>query len=196
VPCACLPAALSRSTSTSLALRCTQDAVACAGDSAGLADCPGGLPLPLAPFATSSPHLRHTQRPQHSHTHSNELVLYEALGLCPRGGGGPLVDSAVWTGELCRVGGAAGWVVNPSGGLESKGHPLGATGIAMVAEVCLQLRGTAGARQVRTAGGALPRVGLCHNYGWASAAVVTLLEMPGAETWAAAAATTTPNAKL
>jgi acetyl-CoA acyltransferase len=60
--------------------------------------------------------------------------------------------------------------VNPSGGLISKGHPLGATGIAQVAELTWQLRGEAGARQVPHA-----RVGLAHNIGLGGAAVVTLL---------------------
>lgn len=60
--------------------------------------------------------------------------------------------------------------MNPSGGLISKGHPLGATGIAQVAELVWQLRGTAGERQVPGAG-----VGLAHNIGLGGAAVVTLL---------------------
>jgi acetyl-CoA acyltransferase len=60
--------------------------------------------------------------------------------------------------------------VNPSGGLISKGHPLGATGIAQAAELTWQLRGEAGARQVPDA-----RVGLAHNIGLGGAAVVTML---------------------
>lgn len=60
--------------------------------------------------------------------------------------------------------------MNPSGGLISKGHPLGATGIAQVAELVWQLRGTAGERQVPGA-----EVGLAHNIGLGGAAVVTLL---------------------
>lgn len=62
------------------------------------------------------------------------------------------------------------WVVNPSGGLISKGHPLGATGLAQAAELVWQLRGEAGPRQVPGAG-----VGLAHNIGLGGAAVVTLL---------------------
>lgn len=62
------------------------------------------------------------------------------------------------------------WVVNPSGGLISKGHPLGATGLAQVAELVRQLRGEAGPRQVDGA-----RIGLAHNIGLGGAAVVTLL---------------------
>lgn len=61
-------------------------------------------------------------------------------------------------------------MVNPSGGLISKGHPLGATGIAQVVELVQQLRGEAGERQVAGA-----RVGLAHNIGLGGAAVVTLL---------------------
>jgi len=123
---------------------------------------------------------------------SNELAMYEALGLCGTGEGGALIDSGEWAataagGELCRMpkrgrrAGSAGdgawrdWlVVNPSGGLESKGHPVGATGLAQCAECCWQLRGAAGPRQVPGA-----RIALQHNYGWASAAVVTLYASGG-----------------
>jgi acetyl-CoA acyltransferase len=63
------------------------------------------------------------------------------------------------------------WVVNPSGGLISKGHPLGATGIAQCAELNWQLRGEAGPRQVANATRALQ-----HNIGLGGAAVVTLYE--------------------
>ncbi|MFF1630785.1 lipid-transfer protein [Streptomyces sp. NPDC058272] len=93
----------------------------------------------------------------------NELLTYEALGMCEEGESGKLVESGATT-----YGGR--WVVNPSGGLISKGHPLGATGIAQVAELVWQLRGEAGARQVADA-----RVGLAHNIGLGGAAVVTLL---------------------
>lgn len=93
----------------------------------------------------------------------NELLTYEALGMCAEGASGPLVESGATT-----YGGR--WVVNPSGGLISKGHPLGATGIAQAAELVWQLRGQAGARQVPEA-----RVGLAHNIGLGGAAVVTLL---------------------
>lgn len=72
---------------------------------------------------------------------ANELITYEALGLCPPGKAGELVDSGNNT-----YGGK--YVVNPSGGLISKGHPLGATGIAQCAELCWQVRGLAGPRQV------------------------------------------------
>ncbi|WP_326595157.1 lipid-transfer protein [Streptomyces brevispora] len=93
----------------------------------------------------------------------NELLTYEALGLCGEGESGALVESGATT-----YGGR--WVVNPSGGLISKGHPLGATGIAQAAELTWQLRGEAGARQVPDA-----RTGLAHNIGLGGAAVVTLL---------------------
>ncbi|MFJ8824864.1 lipid-transfer protein [Streptomyces sp. NPDC102467] len=93
----------------------------------------------------------------------NELLTYEALGMCDAGESGDLVESGATT-----YGGR--WVVNPSGGLISKGHPLGATGIAQLAELSWQLRGEAGDRQVPGA-----RVGLAHNIGLGGAAVVTLV---------------------
>ncbi|KAF6345595.1 sterol carrier protein 2 [Rhinolophus ferrumequinum] len=96
---------------------------------------------------------------------SNELLTYEALGLCPEGEGGKLVDRGDNT-----YGGK--WVINPSGGLISKGHPLGATGLAQCAELCWQLRGEAGKRQVPGA-----KVALQHNLGLGGAAVVTLYKM-------------------
>jgi acetyl-CoA acetyltransferase len=92
---------------------------------------------------------------------TNELLTYEALGLCAEGEGGKLVDNADTT-----YGGR--WVVNPSGGLISKGHPLGATGLAQCAELTWQLRGDADARQVPGA-----KVALQHNIGLGGAAVVT-----------------------
>ncbi|MFF4451471.1 lipid-transfer protein [Streptomyces goshikiensis] len=93
----------------------------------------------------------------------NELLTYEALGMCGEGASGKLVESGATT-----YGGR--WVVNPSGGLISKGHPLGATGLAQAAELTWQLRGEAGARQVPNA-----RVALAHNIGLGGAAVITLL---------------------
>ncbi|MEV8311306.1 lipid-transfer protein [Streptomyces flavidovirens] len=93
----------------------------------------------------------------------NELLTYEALGMCRDGESGKLVESGATT-----YGGR--WVVNPSGGLISKGHPLGATGLAQAAELTWQLRGEAGARQVAGA-----RVALAHNIGLGGAAVVTML---------------------
>jgi sterol carrier protein 2 len=92
----------------------------------------------------------------------NELITYEALGLCPEGKAGEFVDSGAQTygGEV---------VVNPSGGLISKGHPLGATGLAQCAELSWQLRGEAGKRQVEGA-----KFALQHNLGLGGAAVVSL----------------------
>jgi sterol carrier protein 2 len=92
----------------------------------------------------------------------NELISYEALGLCPEGGAAKFVDDGDNT-----YGGR--YVTNPSGGLLSKGHPLGATGLAQCFELTNQLRGTAGARQVEGA-----RIGLQHNLGLGGACVVTL----------------------
>ncbi|NP_001126116.1 sterol carrier protein 2 [Pongo abelii] len=96
---------------------------------------------------------------------TNELLTYEALGLCPEGQGATLVDRGDNT-----YGGK--WVINPSGGLISKGHPLGATGLAQCAELCWQLRGEAGKRQVPGA-----KVALQHNLGLGGAVVVTLYKM-------------------
>ncbi len=93
---------------------------------------------------------------------TNELITYEGLGLCPEGKGGEFVDSGANT-----YGGQV--VVNPSGGLISKGHPLGATGLAQCSELCWQLRGQADARQVEGA-----KVALQHNLGLGGAAVVAM----------------------
>jgi acetyl-CoA acetyltransferase len=91
-----------------------------------------------------------------------ELLTYETLGLCEPGKAGVLVDEGATT-----YGGQ--WVVNPSGGLISKGHPIGATGLAQCAELTWQLRGTAGKRQVPDV-----RAALQHNVGLGGAAVVTM----------------------
>ena len=92
----------------------------------------------------------------------NELITYEALGLCPEGKAGEFVDSGANT-----YGGKV--VINPSGGLISKGHPLGATGLAQCSELTWQLRGKADKRQVPNA-----KVGLQHNLGLGGAAVVSM----------------------
>jgi acetyl-CoA acyltransferase len=92
---------------------------------------------------------------------ANELLLYEALGLCGRGEAPSLIDNGDTT-----YGGR--WVVNPSGGLISKGHPLGATGLAQCAELSWQLRGVADKRQVNNVTAALQ-----HNIGLGGAVVVT-----------------------
>ncbi|CAN7741865.1 lipid-transfer protein [Variovorax sp. LjRoot290] len=92
----------------------------------------------------------------------NELLSYEALGFCPVGEGARFVDEArnTYGGDV---------VVNPSGGLLSKGHPLGATGLAQCYELTRQLRGTAEGTQVERA-----RFALQHNLGLGGAAVVTM----------------------
>ncbi|MCC7115780.1 MAG: lipid-transfer protein [Burkholderiales bacterium] len=97
----------------------------------------------------------------------NELISYEALRLCPEGGAQRFVDAGDNT-----YGGRV--VVNPSGGLLSKGHPLGATGLAQCFELTRQLRGAAEARQVDGA-----RIGLQHNLGLGGACVVTIYERAG-----------------
>ena len=96
---------------------------------------------------------------------ANELITYEALGLCPPGGAGDLIDRGDNT-----YGGK--WVINPSGGLISKGHPLGATGLAQCTELCWQLRGEADKRQVQGA-----KLALQHNLGLGGAVVVTLYRL-------------------
>jgi acetyl-CoA acetyltransferase len=93
---------------------------------------------------------------------TNELLTYEALGLAPEGG----AERFVMDGDN-TYGGQV--VTNPSGGLLSKGHPLGATGLAQCAELTWQLRGQADARQVEGA-----RIALQHNLGLGGACVVTM----------------------
>jgi acetyl-CoA acyltransferase len=94
---------------------------------------------------------------------ANELITYEALGLAEEGEAHELVEA-----EATTYGGD-GPVVNPSGGLISKGHPLGATGLAQCSELTWQLRGQADKRQVEGA-----KTGLQHNIGIGGAVVVTL----------------------
>jgi acetyl-CoA acetyltransferase len=124
---------------------CTQQAASDAYEQAGLG--PGDLDLVELHdcFATA------------------ELQHYENLGLCPPGEGARLLaDRAVWAGGRTPV--------NLSGGLLSKGHPLGATGVANLYELVLHLRGEAGARQREGA-----KVGLAHVVGLGSCAAVTIL---------------------
>lgn len=94
----------------------------------------------------------------------NELLTYEGLGLCPAGGAEKFVEDGdnTYGGQV---------VTNPSGGLLSKGHPLGATGLAQCTELVQQLRGVADKRQVEGA-----RLGLQHNLGLGGACVITLYE--------------------
>jgi acetyl-CoA acetyltransferase len=92
----------------------------------------------------------------------NELLTYEALGFCPTGE----AEKFIMDGDN-TYGGKV--VTNPSGGLLSKGHPLGATGLAQCYELTNQLRGTADKRQVEGA-----KLALQHNLGLGGACVVTL----------------------
>ena len=93
---------------------------------------------------------------------ANELLTYEALGLTPEG----TAEKFIWDGDNTYGG---KYVTNPSGGLLSKGHPLGATGLAQCAELVWQLRGQADKRQVNGVTHALQ-----HNLGLGGACVVTL----------------------
>jgi acetyl-CoA acetyltransferase len=94
----------------------------------------------------------------------NELITYEALGLCGEGDAARFINDGdnTYGGRI---------VTNPSGGLLSKGHPLGATGLAQCYELTRQLRGTAGPTQVEGA-----KVALQHNLGLGGACVVTLYQ--------------------
>ncbi len=93
---------------------------------------------------------------------ANELLTYEALGLCPEGG----AEQFIWDGDNTYGG---KFVTNPSGGLLSKGHPLGATGLAQCTELVWQLRGTADKRQVDGA-----QIALQHNLGLGGSCVITM----------------------
>ncbi|KRT79120.1 hypothetical protein AMK59_8617, partial [Oryctes borbonicus] len=95
----------------------------------------------------------------------NELITYEALGLCSPGKAGELIDRGDNT-----YGGK--YVINPSGGLISKGHPLGATGLAQCAELTWQLRGQANKRQVQGV-----KLALQHNIGLGGAVVVGIYRL-------------------
>ncbi|MBE1285705.1 MAG: lipid-transfer protein [Rhodobacteraceae bacterium] len=94
----------------------------------------------------------------------NEMITYEGLGLCPEGGAPKFIADGdnTYGGQV---------VTNPSGGLLSKGHPLGATGLAQCYELTRQLRGTAGTTQVDGA-----RTALQHNLGLGGACVVTMYQ--------------------
>jgi acetyl-CoA acetyltransferase len=93
---------------------------------------------------------------------ANEILTYEALGLCKEGE----AEKFIWDGDN-TYGGKV--VTNPSGGLLSKGHPLGATGLAQCTELVWQLRGQAEKRQVEGA-----KIALQHNLGLGGACVVTI----------------------
>jgi acetyl-CoA acetyltransferase len=94
---------------------------------------------------------------------ARELLSYEELGLCPPGGAGALIDEGA-----TELGGRL--PVNPSGGLLSKGEPLGASALGQVVELVEQLRGTAAQRQVEGA-----RVALAHTVGRGANAGVVIL---------------------
>ena len=93
---------------------------------------------------------------------ANELLTYEAIGLCKEGE----AEKFIWDGQNTYGG---KYVTNPSGGLLSKGHPLGATGLAQCTELVWHLRGQAEARQVEGA-----KIGLQHNLGLGGACVMTM----------------------
>jgi sterol carrier protein 2 len=95
---------------------------------------------------------------------ANELLTYEAIGLCKEGE----AEKFIWEGGNTYGG---KFVTNPSGGLLSKGHPLGATGLAQCTELVWQLRGQAGERQVEGA-----RIALQHNLGLGGACVMTMYQ--------------------
>jgi acetyl-CoA acetyltransferase len=86
-----------------------------------------------------------------------EIMLYEDLGFCPKGHGGEFIEE-----EQTEIGGKI--PVNTSGGLKAKGHPVGATGVAQLYEIYLQLTNQAGPRQVAGA-----EIGLTHNMGGSGA---------------------------
>lgn len=105
----------------------------------------------------------------HDATSFSELYQLEMMGFCPVGESGKFVESGA-----TMLGGSI--PVNVSGGLVSKGHPIGATGLSMVYEVCLQLRGEAGERQIKGA-----ELGLIENGGGVmgfdeAACAITILE--------------------
>jgi acetyl-CoA acetyltransferase len=130
----------------------------------------------LSRIAADKAYARSGLRPQdidlvelHDATSFCEIYQLEMLRFCPDGQGGRMVESG-----QTALGGAL--PVNVSGGLVSKGHPVGATGLSMVHEMCLQLRGEAGDRQVKDA-----RIGLIENGGGVmgfdeAACAVTILE--------------------
>lgn len=95
----------------------------------------------------------------------NELLAYEALGLCDIGKSSDLIDMGNNT-----YGGK--YVINPSGGLLARGHSFGATGLAQCIELCWQLRGKAGKRQILGA-----KLALQHNIGLGDAVVVALYRL-------------------
>jgi acetyl-CoA C-acetyltransferase len=98
-----------------------------------------------------------------------ELILYEDLGFAPRGHAWQDVLDGTFTleGKL---------PVNPDGGLKSFGHPIGASGLRMMYEMWLQLRGEAGPRQIKD-----PKMGLTHNLGGRPGKCVSFVSIVGRE---------------
>lgn len=108
---------------------------------------------------------------------ANEILTYEALDFCKEGEGGKFIESGA------PALGGQGPVCNPSGGLISKGHPIGATGVAQCCELSWQLRGECGPRQTQGRGGRtpIPRIALQHNLGLPGQIVCTVYSRP--EDW-------------
>ena len=104
---------------------------------------------------------------------ANEMITYEGLGLAPEGQAYKLVadDAFTYGGKV---------VVNPSGGLISKGHPLGATGLAQCSELSWQLRGEAGKRQIASVARGRT-LALTHNLGGAPGECVSFVSVVGSE---------------
>ncbi|MDT0507464.1 thiolase family protein [Novosphingobium sp. MMS21-SN21R] len=107
----------------------------------------------------------------HDASASSEILHTEYLGLCPMGEGGRVIEAG-----LTALGGGGRTVVNPSGGLLRKGHPIGATGIAQIVELYEQLSGRSGARQVEGARTGLAENGGGYINGDVAALCVTILE--------------------
>jgi acetyl-CoA acetyltransferase len=125
-------------------------------------DYPQGQETPVFPSAIRTTYEQAAIGPEdidvvelHDASASSEILHTEYLGLCPVGEAGRVVGAG-----LTALGGGGRTVVNPSGGLLRKGHPIGATGIAQVVELYEQLLGRSGARQVENA-----RIGVAENGG-------------------------------
>ena len=128
-----------------------------------------GLPPPHSPSLRTAINVVEL----HDCFSANELLTLDSLGLCERGKAHEMVRAGNITYKCDQ---SQGCVVNPSGGLISKGHPLGATGLAQCAELVWQLRGWAGARLVPDA-----TVAVQHNLGLGGAVVVTVYRKSGRE---------------
>ena len=139
-------------------------------------------PVPMAALAAKQVYEKSGLGPEdvdvvelHDCFTANELLTYEALSLCKEGE----AEKFIWDGDNTYGG---KFVTNPSGGLLSKGHPLGATGIANIYEVSTHLRGEAGKRQVPNA-----RLGMTHVIGLGSACGVQPLSNASTDSPASAA---------